>query len=326
MTTDDQPTTHGDATEPAPVVLPPPPKKRQWPLPAILTIAAMGAVLAFLLGLLLGDDDGADVTTLGASSATSATGVATEEETAAEDGSATGSGPADEEDEDETPTAEESDGETGADASTTAQEEPSESAEEASGSAPAEDEAEPAATAAALDPDGEPWRSVVVDDGTFFLRGRVPSEDVGEELAAPLIDAVGEETVAVEWEVDPDAPAQAPTPVSFEDEVLFDQGEIRIKEEFVGLLDLGVSVLTAIPDLRMTVIGHTDTAGSAAVNQTLSQARVDAVIDYYTERGVDADRLTGIARGESEPVNNDGDAAGRAANRRVEFIVESGAE
>jgi outer membrane protein OmpA-like peptidoglycan-associated protein len=67
--------------------------------------------------------------------------------------------------------------------------------------------------------------------------------------------------------------------------------------------------------------GHTDSVGSEAYNQGLSERRADAVRDYLMSKGVKASRLTARGYGESRPVASNDTEEGRAENRRVELVV-----
>lgn len=74
-------------------------------------------------------------------------------------------------------------------------------------------------------------------------------------------------------------------------------------------------------DYRISIEGHTDSVGSDAMNQSLSEARANAVRDFLVARGVAAARITTSGRGESTPVAPNETAAGRQQNRRVELII-----
>ena len=71
----------------------------------------------------------------------------------------------------------------------------------------------------------------------------------------------------------------------------------------------------------MTVIGHTDSTGSDAVNNPLSLKRANSVRDYLVTRGVASTRFATDGRGSREPIAANDTAANRALNRRVEIFV-----
>lgn len=70
------------------------------------------------------------------------------------------------------------------------------------------------------------------------------------------------------------------------------------------------------------VVGHTDSSGSDAYNQKLSERRASEVAKYLSSRGVDSSRILTWGRGESEPVASNDTKAGRARNRRVDIVVK----
>ena len=75
------------------------------------------------------------------------------------------------------------------------------------------------------------------------------------------------------------------------------------------------------PKALVSIIGHTDSTGSDAINNPLSVARAQAVRDHLIARGVAAARIQTEGRGEREPVADNGSEAGRAKNRRVEIFL-----
>ncbi|MBB3232981.1 OmpA family protein [Halomonas stenophila] len=77
--------------------------------------------------------------------------------------------------------------------------------------------------------------------------------------------------------------------------------------------------LRANENVRVRIEGHTDSVGSEAYNEDLSQRRADSVADYLATQGVDRNRMRTIGYGESQPVATNDTDAGRAENRRVEL-------
>ena len=87
-------------------------------------------------------------------------------------------------------------------------------------------------------------------------------------------------------------------------------------------LDKVVAYLTENSQVKVMLTGHTDNTGNDEANQRLSVARAEAAKAYLVSKGVDAGRITASGQGESQPAEDNGTAAGRAANRRVEVTVQ----
>ena len=104
-------------------------------------------------------------------------------------------------------------------------------------------------------------------------------------------------------------------------DVSFSTNSAAIKPELRGVLDPFASSLHDDPNARIEIIGHTDSTGSEAVNNPLSEERAQSVRDYLAARGVASSRIQTVGRGEREPVADNGTDAGRARNRRVEIFL-----
>ena len=102
--------------------------------------------------------------------------------------------------------------------------------------------------------------------------------------------------------------------------ITFDIDKSDIKPESMGTLNMIVGVLKSNPDLKFEIDGHTDNTGDAAHNLTLSQQRADAVKTQLVKMGIDASRLTTKGFGDSKPIDSNDTPAGKANNRRVEFV------
>jgi len=91
----------------------------------------------------------------------------------------------------------------------------------------------------------------------------------------------------------------------------------------VQILDEAVDTLKRYPNVRVEVDGHTDSVGSDAYNQKLSERRAKGVYDYLTSHGIDASRLDGPKGfGDSAPIDTNDTAEGRQRNRRTELKAE----
>jgi outer membrane protein OmpA-like peptidoglycan-associated protein len=103
-------------------------------------------------------------------------------------------------------------------------------------------------------------------------------------------------------------------------DVLFDTGAATLKPGADLALDRLGRFLEANPEVRIIIEGHTDSRGSEAYNETLSQRRADAVAQALSIRNVSAERVHAIGRGEGYPVATNDHASGRQQNRRVEIV------
>ncbi len=101
----------------------------------------------------------------------------------------------------------------------------------------------------------------------------------------------------------------------------FDTGRAAIKPALAPVLDQFASGLRNNPNATVRIIGYTDNTGTAAINNPLSVERAASTRDYLVSRGVRAAVIQIDGRGSSDPVADNGTAAGRAQNRRVEIYV-----
>jgi len=109
--------------------------------------------------------------------------------------------------------------------------------------------------------------------------------------------------------------------LTLENEVSFDFDSAAIKPTFRPTLEKLADVLTKHDRTRVTVVGHTDSVGSEAYNQRLSERRAEAVRARLASLGVARSRLEAEGRGELEPRATNETEAGRQLNRRVEILV-----
>lgn len=102
----------------------------------------------------------------------------------------------------------------------------------------------------------------------------------------------------------------------------FASGQSQLRAEARENLQKIIDLINANPGASVLIEGHTDSQGSANLNQVLSQRRAEAVRDALIQQGVDGGRLRAVGLGKDRPVADNGSAEGRARNRRVEVVVE----
>lgn len=103
--------------------------------------------------------------------------------------------------------------------------------------------------------------------------------------------------------------------------IQFETGKHIIKPSSFRILNQIADVLKMHKDYLVEIRGHTDNMGNAAKNKELSDRRAKEVMKYLVKKGVEAKQLSAVGFGQTIPVASNKTAAGRALNRRVEFLV-----
>ncbi|HMP10246.1 OmpA family protein [Hydrogenophaga sp.] len=154
----------------------------------------------------------------------------------------------------------------------------------------------------------------VIGAGAGAIGGYIWSQKMQEQKAA-MERATAGTGIAVSQTADNrlrlDVPADAG----------FDVGRSTVRPNLARVLDQFAGTLNAHNVTTVTIVGHTDSSGSDAVNNPLSLDRANAARDYLVGRGVSPSRFATEGRGSREPVADNATAAGRAQNRRVEIYV-----
>ena len=101
--------------------------------------------------------------------------------------------------------------------------------------------------------------------------------------------------------------------------IRFQRGNARLSRNSFPVLDEVYSILEKYPQYKVRVEGHTDSDGSVAANQILSQNRAAFAMKYLVDKGLDSARMTAVGFGEVNPIADNKTAAGKAQNRRIEF-------
>lgn len=171
--------------------------------------------------------------------------------------------------------------------------------------------------------------TLVVSDRELKLSG-----DALYEAAAVQIRAGFGKDFPHGWEYKPEIsvkPAAAPVDATvcqqlFSDilskgTIRFERNHATIDPDSAGLLDRLIETALRCPTATIEVAGHTDAHGDDASNQTLSEKRAQAVVDYLVKAGLSAERFTATGYGSTQPVASNDTDEGKAQNRRIEFLV-----
>ena len=105
--------------------------------------------------------------------------------------------------------------------------------------------------------------------------------------------------------------------------IFFDLAKATLRPESNSELDRLVKLMKDVPNLKIEISGHTDNTGSALTNETLSQQRAEAVVNYLKQKGIDGSRMTAKGYGASKPVATNNTDDGRQQNRRTEFEIKA---
>ena len=124
----------------------------------------------------------------------------------------------------------------------------------------------------------------------------------------------------------PAAPAEPPKPapvsvkqsITIQAEALFDFDKSVVKPDGKRDLDQAAAKMSGVDVEMVIATGHTDSIGTEAYNQKLSERRANAVKAYLVSKGVPASKITTLGKGETQPVATNKTKEGRAKNRRVD--------
>jgi outer membrane protein OmpA-like peptidoglycan-associated protein len=130
------------------------------------------------------------------------------------------------------------------------------------------------------------------------------AEKLAEELEGAEVSRVGEGIA-----------------VTFDSGILFPYDSAELTSEARSNLRKLADSLQAETRTNVMIVGHTDSEGSDAYNQQLSERRGRSALDNLSSLGVTSSRLTSRGRGEAEPIASNGTDEGRRQNRRVEVAI-----
>jgi outer membrane protein OmpA-like peptidoglycan-associated protein len=162
-------------------------------------------------------------------------------------------------------------------------------------------------TVPVLDTDGDGYN----DDVDRCPYDAEDFDGVEDEDGCPDKDVVIEKRVVIEKNF-----------IKITEKIYFEFGKADIQERSFSLVDEIAEIVLENPQLKkIRIEGHTDDVGSDVANLRLSQARADSVVRAISDRGVKSYRLDAVGFGEMRPIDANETDDGRAANRRVEFII-----
>ncbi|MDB3905093.1 OmpA family protein [Crocinitomicaceae bacterium] len=101
--------------------------------------------------------------------------------------------------------------------------------------------------------------------------------------------------------------------------IYFEYDKSNVREEYHEQLKEIKKIILSHSDLRILVIGHTDSDGSNKYNESLSKRRAESIIRFFTTRGLRRDRIVIDFKGETLPVQSNKTSEGKSLNRRVDF-------
>jgi outer membrane protein OmpA-like peptidoglycan-associated protein len=171
-------------------------------------------------------------------------------------------------------------------------------------------------------PDGSPVPVIAIFDvETITLSGYVPSRAAADRLTALAIANSKFPAAVVEYlAIDPNVPASVPVRVLELTSTRFPEGSAEVLGDHAFELDRVATVMNALPNITVLVVGHADQRGSDLANFRLSEDRARAVVTYLVGQGIAPSRLSSRAVGESDLLSLGDDDAALALNRRTEFV------
>ena len=182
--------------------------------------------------------------------------------------------------------------------------------------------------------------AVVVTPDNLTVTGKTGRKEAGAQIAGLLAEKLGDAAqfdIDVAYKVALDPVAGLPTPeeciaqiaaIQTDRKINFEPGSPNIDGSGVAIMNDIADILGSCDEIQIEIGGHTDSQGREEMNEELSQARANAVLDALRARRVLTSSFAAKGYGESQPIEGNDTEEGREANRRIEFklIAVQGAE
>ena len=169
------------------------------------------------------------------------------------------------------------------------------------------------------------------DSGTLFLPAGNYLYAIGTYYERPIVFGNDANTGSPDNISKSSSSSSSEKPVDLEKEnvggtvtvhnIYFEFDKAYLRPESKKILDDIADQLRKNPGIKLEIRGHTDNIGTPAYNQTLSEKRADAVMEYLIKNGISPERLRSIGFGASQPVEDNSTEEGRSKNRRTEFLI-----
>lgn len=175
--------------------------------------------------------------------------------------------------------------------------------------------------------------SVTVTDTSVTISGMSGHPNANDEVTRILASKLGDDgtfDLNVTYSEALDPLASIPTPdeciqrlnaVVAKDKITFAPSSSDIDDTATATIDTISDILRECEEVPIEIGGHTDSQGREVMNQQLSQARADAVLNAIMARRVFTSNLTAVGYGEANPIADNDTEVGREANRRIEFVL-----
>lgn len=172
---------------------------------------------------------------------------------------------------------------------------------------------------------------LIVTPDDVLIRGVTENENANAEIAGLLSSKLGENrpyTLDITYREPPPPTDLPPTPeeceaslfaAQSEGKITFEPGSATIAADSLDVMNAIADILRECGDLRLEIQGHTDSQGREVMNQQLSQARAQSVLNELRSRRILTTNFVAKGYGESQPIADNSTEEGREANRRIEF-------